>query len=182
MGSCLIALLLTLPRTVYPYPFDMVWLLLAGGAALQTTAAGLLNLDTTLVYFAVWLVIGLLISPFSKSNWNSVRTAVWTSIFLALFATMSAVLLDPLFWTSGARNARLIEFFATCLLFAPLALAAAVPLRVSVVRLRRKEAPSPESIRTVCECGAVFKSRPMLCSECGRALMVGDSRKTQSPN
>ncbi len=182
LGSCLIVWLLTLPRVVYPDPFDMVWFLLVGSAALQTTAAGLLNISTALVYFIVWLIIGLVISPFSKSNWNSVRTAVWTSVFLALFTTMSAVLLDPLFWTSGARNTRLIEFFATSLLFAPLALAAAVPVRVSVIRLRRKEAQFPENIETVCECGAVFKSKPMLCSECGRVLAASDSQETSSPN
>jgi len=182
LGSCLIVWLLTLPRIVYPDPFDMVWFLLVGSAALQTTAAGLLNISTTLIYFIVWLIIGLVISPFSKSNWNSVRTAEWTGVFLALFTTLSAVLLDPLFWTSGARNARIIEFFATCLLFAPLALAAAVPVRVSVNLLRRKEVSSPGNIETVCECGAVFKSKPMLCSECGRLLAGSDSQETSSPN
>jgi len=182
LGSCLIVWLLALPRILYPNPFDMIWFLLAGSAALQTTAAGLLNVSTTLVYFTVWLIIGLAIIPFSKSNWNSLRTSMWTGVFLALFTTMSVVLLDSLFWTSAARNARLIEFFATCLLFAPLALAAAVPVRVSVIRLRRKEAQIPENIETVCECGAVFKSKPMLCSECGRVLAASDSQEATSPN
>jgi hypothetical protein len=44
--------------------------------------------------------------------------------------------------------------------------------------LSSSEAKPPEKIETVCECGAVFKSRPMLCSECGRQLAVPSADDT----
>jgi hypothetical protein len=33
---------------------------------------------------------------------------------------------------------------------------------------REREHPIPEKIETICECGAMFKSIPMMCSECGK--------------
>jgi hypothetical protein len=35
---------------------------------------------------------------------------------------------------------------------------------------KEKDLPPPERIETICQCGVVYKSRPLLCAECGRSL------------
>jgi hypothetical protein len=40
-----------------------------------------------------------------------------------------------------------------------------------MIRARKQsEVPIPQLIETRCQCGAVFKSKPLICSECGAVL------------
>jgi hypothetical protein len=66
----------------------------------------------------------------------------------------------------------LVSLFVTDLITAPLSLVSCIPIGMFAAWLSSSEAKPPEKIETVCECGAVFKSRPMFCSECGRQLAV----------
>jgi len=178
VGCLVIVWLLALPEPLYPEPFNIVWFLLLGSSLLQTSFEGLLLLDTSMLYLVTWLVTGIAVAPFSRSNWNALRTAMWVGLFLALFRTASILIIDPSFWSSPIRNMSLISLFAACLITAPLSLASCIPIRMSAAWLLSSKAIPPEKIETVCECGAVFKSRPLLCSECGRSLAAPDAVQT----
>jgi hypothetical protein len=61
--------------------------------------------------------------------------------------------------------------FISTIMTASITLFSAYPLsRIIQLASRESELPIPEGIETSCRCGTVFKSKPMVCSECGRTL------------
>jgi hypothetical protein len=149
-------------------------MILEGSSTLVTTADVILT-PVFFSYLIIWIIIGLITGPFSKANWNTVRSTLWVGFILASFALASELLLNPGFWNleiNPDRNYELIIHFASSLIIALLSLPTALFSAYLVNRLgKQTELPVPTKIETVCECGAVFKSRPMLCSECGRRLI-----------
>lgn len=171
VGSIVIVILLGLAQPAYPEPFSMIWFLLAGSSALQSTLSNPLTPMIVVLYISSWVIIGLVIGPFSKPGWNTVRSALWVGLIHAIFALISLLLLDSAFWGSASRNLDLLSQFIISLILSILTLPSALPTAMIVDRLgRQAEPPIPSKIETVCECGAVFKSNPMICSECGRTL------------
>lgn len=176
MGCLFIVWLRALPQTVYPEPFNTVSFLLSGSVLLQSTLLGLMDWAVSGQYVVAWLIIGLAIAPFSKPNWNALRSALWVGLFIALLATGSILITNPSFWYSPSRNMDLITLFTSSLIASPLSLLSCIPISLSAAWLTSGEATPPEKIETVCECGAVFKSRPVFCSECGRQLTGSDAQ------
>lgn len=171
IGSLAITILLQLPQPAYPEPFNNVWYILAGSSALQNTLLNPATPLTVLLYVVSWIVIGLIIGLLSKPGWNTVRSAIWVGLILAIFALVSLLLLNPDFWSSSSRNIGLLYQFSTSLILSMLSLFSGIPTAMIVEKLGiESELPVPSKIETVCECGAVFKSKPMMCSECGRTL------------
>ncbi|MHA2395442.1 MAG: hypothetical protein ACXAC0_01955 [Candidatus Thorarchaeota archaeon] len=171
IGSFAVVLLLGIGQPPYPEPFNLIWFLLAGSGALQSTLFNPLTAVLVTQYIAIWFLIGVIIGPFSKAGWNTVRSALWTGLFLAIFALGSLLLLDSEFWGSASRNFDLLSQFVTSLILSVLALPTAIPIATLFDRIgQQSELAIPTKIEKVCECGAVFKSNPLLCSECGREL------------
>ncbi|MFX1415624.1 MAG: hypothetical protein ACFFC0_02380 [Promethearchaeota archaeon] len=171
IGAWCLVMLLAPDPVPYPSPFDTVWVLLAGCESLQQSLPHLLDPNTTVAFLASWVAIGVIIAPFSKSYWNAVRTSVWVGVIIGILSLSSILVLNPTFWTSASRNWDVVVLFGTSIIVGLFSLVAALPL-VKLISLAQKETklPPPVSIQTTCECGAVFKSRPLLCSECGRQL------------
>lgn len=170
----MITMILGLSQPPYPEPFSMIWFFLIGSSSLQSTFSNILDSSVVLMYMGSWVIIGLIIGPFSKAGWNTVRSAVWVGLIHAILALASLLLLDPSFWDitiNPARNIELLYQFATSFLVALLALPSALLSAMIINRLRKQiDPPVPIKIETICECGAVFKSKPMLCSQCGKRL------------
>ena len=176
IGSFAIMQLIGLEQPIYPEPYNLIGFLLAGSSALQSTLFGPLTVLLIVQYVVVWCIIGFIIGPFSKAGWNTVRSAIWTGLLLGIFALVSLLLLDSEFWGSANRNLDLLSQFVTSLVLSVLTLPTALPTAMLFDRIGiQSEPPIPTQIETVCECGAVFKSNPMLCSECGRTLISGDN-------
>jgi len=176
VGSFVVMQLLGLAQPLYPDPYNLIGFLLAGSSALQSTLFGPLTVLLIVQYVVVWCIIGFIIGPFSKAGWNTVRSAIWTGLLLGIFALVSLLLLDSEFWGSANRNLDLLSQFVTSLVLSVLTLPTALPTAMLFDRIGiQSEPPIPTQIETVCECGAVFKSNPMLCSECGRTLISGDN-------
>jgi hypothetical protein len=171
IGSVTITILLQLPQPAYPEPFNSVWYILAGSSALRNTLLNPTTPLTVLLYVASWIVIGLIVGLFSKPGWNTVRSAIWVGLIQAIFALVSLLLLSPDFWVSSSRNIGLLYQFSTSLILSMLSLFSGIPTAMIVEKFGiESEQPVPSKIETICECGAVFKSKPMMCSECGRTL------------
>ena len=176
VGSFVIVQLLGLGQPVYPEPFNLIGFLLAGSSAIQSTLFGPLTVVVVIQYVAVWFLVGFIIGPFSKVGWNTVRSALWVGLIHAIFALASLLLLDSEFWGSASRNFDLLSQFVTSLILSVLTLPTALPTAMLFDRIgQQSEPPTPTKIETVCECGAVFKSNPLLCSECGRILNSSDN-------
>ena len=171
VGSIVIALLLNLAQPLYPEPFSMIWILLIGSSTLQNTFSFILDTSVVSMYLVSWFVIGLIIGPFSKFGWNTIRSVMWVGLIHAIIALASLLLLDPAFWGLSSRNFDLLYQFATSMIVAILALPSALPTALLIRRIRKQsDPPIPTKIETKCECGAVYKSKPILCAECGRRL------------
>jgi hypothetical protein len=172
VGACLAVYLLSgMPSASYPQPYDIVTFLLVGGTSLSRTAAGLGDLSETALRLIAWAILGLLVVPFSKPGWNLVRSCIWAGAALAAISLASTMLLHPEFWSSPDRNVTLLVLFLSSIASAQVSLLTAVPGAALAARLTaEREAPPPSLIETVCECGARFKSNPLMCSECGRVL------------
>lgn len=174
-GSYVLVLLLGLSQPLYPDPISMIWIILAGSSSLQSTFSFIFDPSVALAYITSWIVIGLIIGPFSKAGWNTVRSALWVGLIHAILALASLLLLEPTFWDiviNPNRNLALFYQFATSLIVALLTLPSAIPTALIVNKLgQQSEPPVPTKIETKCECGAVFQSKPMICSECGRRLL-----------
>jgi hypothetical protein len=181
VGSYLLVMLagLPTPQPAYPSPFDTIWFLFSGSWMLQSTIQELLNQSLVSALVISWLVIGIVIAPFSRIGWNLLRSALWIGVFLTVLALVFQLVEDPSFWDMNlnpTRNYDLLFQFATSIVVSLFALPSAIPITISIERARRKgESPIPEKIETVCECGAVFKSNPLICSECGRILRQSEN-------
>jgi hypothetical protein len=171
VGSFAIVSFIPISQPSYPPPYDWLWILLAGCHALQSTGQALFALENIYWYIITWLLIGFVTSPFSNSQWSTIRTAFWVGTFITIFSLISLLLLNPAFWVSETRNWELLIQFVISILTSFISLASSIPLVILTLKIREQtDSPVPEKIETICECGAVFKSRPMICSECGRRL------------
>ncbi len=171
IGAIMITSLLGLAQPNYSPPYDMVWFIFIGSSALHSTLSGLLDITSTAAYLITWLVLGIIIAPFSKRGWNIVRSALWIGIILGILKLGSVLLVNPEFWTAATRNLNLVYIFSTALLISLLSLMSAAPLSIILDRYKKQsEPPIPDKIETRCQCGAVFKSNPLICSECGAVL------------
>lgn len=172
IGAYLLVVLigLTGPPLEYPYPITLIWSILVGSSHLQASVTGFLNQSTFISYLLAWLIIGLIIAPFSKRGWNTIRTTLWAGFFIGFFALLDVLLTSP-FWSSPNRNFDLVYMFTTSLLLSFCSIPSAYPITIAINKLQQgAEPPIPDRIETRCECGAVFKSNPLICSECGAAL------------
>ncbi len=172
VAACFIIYVLSgMPAASYPQPYDTITSLLVGGTSLSQTISDLSGLSTTILRLVAWGVLGLIIVPFSKPGWNLVRSCIWAGVAVATIALASTMLLHPESWDSPDRNLSLLVLFLSSIASAQISLLTAVPGAALVARLTaERQAPLPKLIETVCECGARFKSNPLICSECGRVL------------
>ncbi|MFW9887324.1 MAG: hypothetical protein ACFFER_04035 [Candidatus Thorarchaeota archaeon] len=176
IGSWLLVFILNLSQPAYPQELIFLWNLLAGSQYLSDTYTFLSDPSTLVSYLLVWLIMGLILAPFSKSGWNSVRTAIWTGVWISICAVTSILLLNPAFWSNPGRNWSLLILFTSTIMTASITLLSAYPaIRIIRLAFRERELPIPERIEARCQCGAVFKSKPMVCSECGRTLLYEQS-------
>jgi hypothetical protein len=111
-------------------------------------------------------------------GWNVLRSTLWIGVFLTIFALIYQIIENPLFWDlnlNPTRNYELLFQFITSIIISLLALPSAIPIIIAIEKARQTgESPLPEKIETVCECGAIFKSNPLICSECGRILRMSE--------
>jgi len=168
-GATLIVYLTDMLPTTLPNPFNNIWFLLVGSETLASTIEELANSGIPLVI--TWLIIGIIAGLFSTSKWNTIRTAAWIGACLATLSVIYTILLDSTFWISETRNIALLIHYVSTVAIAMVSLVVSVPLATIISKLKlQKDDPIPTLIETQCECGAVFKSRPMICSECGKTL------------
>ncbi|MHA1135592.1 MAG: hypothetical protein ACTSSE_03820 [Candidatus Thorarchaeota archaeon] len=176
IGSVTIVLLLGIQDPVYSWPYSSIWFILGGSSALKASFDGFLNQSMLLGYILTWVIVGLVISPFSKKGWNTLRTALWGGLILGILSLVSLILLNAGFWTSPTRNIDLLYHFVISIFVSFLAIPSAIPTTIVIDRIRKQsEEPIPEKIETSCECGAIFKSNPLICSECGKQLRERES-------
>lgn len=169
-GSITLVLLLGATPPTYPSPFDQISYLLSGARLLLDTVPGFTSVGTVVPYVLSWLLIGVIASIFSTRGWNTVRTLLWSSLVSGLLVVISEALLND-FWNSPSRNLDLVVLFGQMATFSMIALLTAYPLTlIKEMALRKSEDPIPDRVETTCECGAVFRSNPLICSECGRIL------------
>jgi len=171
IGAFVIVLLAGLTNQGYSWPYNTIWIVLSGSSALKSTITGISNPSTIFAYILTWIIIGGVIAPFSKKGWNTLRSAVWLGIIIGILSLSSVLLLNADYWTSPTRNIDLAYHFMTSIIVSLLAIPSAIPTTMIIDRFQKQaEAPIPEKIETSCECGAVFKSNPRICSECGKQL------------
>lgn len=125
IGATAIVVLLGLTGHAYPPPFDSFWFLLEGSSALQSTIEGLLTISSVPMYITTWILIGIILAPFSKKGWNTVRSALWMGTIQGVFALTAFVLINPNYWNSPERNLSLIYHFGSSLIIALLSLISA---------------------------------------------------------
>ncbi len=171
IGTFVLVSLAGITSPAYYWPYSTIWIILSGSSGLISTINGISDPSLLLGYILTWIIIGVVISPFSKKGWNTVRSAVWVGIILGILSLVSVLLLDADYWTSPTRNIDLVYHFVTSLSVSLCAIPSALPTTLVIDRIKKQaEMPIPEKIETSCECGAVFKSNPLICSECGKQL------------
>jgi hypothetical protein len=167
------------PQPAYPEPFNSTWFILNGSWKFQSTLQEIFSPSIIGSLLISWLIIGIVIAPFSRKGWNVLRSILWVGIFLTVFSLVFQILENPTFWDislNPTRNYDLLFQFATSLIVSLFALPSAIPITTTIERARQtREPPLPNKIETVCECGAVFKSNPLICSECGRILRKSEN-------
>lgn len=157
-----------------PDPFKALWFLLNGSWVFQSTLQELFNQSLVTSLLLSWLIIGIVISPFSRKGWNLLRSVLWVGVLLTIFALMFQILENPSFWDvnlNPTRNYDLLFQLVTSIVVCLFALPSAIPITIAIEKVQQtKDPPIPDKIETKCECGAVYKSIPLICSECGRTL------------
>ncbi|MDF1540464.1 MAG: hypothetical protein P1Q69_16330 [Candidatus Thorarchaeota archaeon] len=159
------------PLYGYPEPFSDIWVILNGP---QSVVFALQNLQFPHYLFGLlvsFIAAGIIVSLFSESVGKSIRTSLWMGVVLGTVLIASVLVVDPSFWTMENRNITLVIFYIQNILVSLISLVSAIPLVWLRIRLKDGGAISaPPVIQTTCDCGAVYKSKPMICSECGRTL------------
>ncbi|MFW9849002.1 MAG: hypothetical protein ACFFF4_07665 [Candidatus Thorarchaeota archaeon] len=180
VGS-LLASMFMLPIPNFPEPFNYLGFLFYGSEILSNTAEGIVSLSFVIEFLIMWLAIGFIISFFSENGLNVIRTALWLGVVIATFSVAGILLTNPSFWVSPERNGLLLIRYLQVILFSFLTLISAVPMVIMRKKLSKNQVVvAPEKIETTCECGAVFKSKPMICAQCGRTLIYSTSSTDSS--
>ncbi|MFW9959618.1 MAG: hypothetical protein ACFFDV_01280 [Candidatus Thorarchaeota archaeon] len=163
----------------FPDPFKALGFLPNGSWVFQSTLQELFNQTLVIPILASWLIVGVVVAPFSRKGWNLLRSTIWVGVFLTIFALMFQILENPSFWDvnlNPTRNYDLLFQFVTSIIVSLFALPSAIPITLIIEKTQQtKDPPIPDKIETKCECGAVYKSNPLICSECGRILKVVES-------
>ncbi|MFW9843274.1 MAG: hypothetical protein ACFFEV_01730 [Candidatus Thorarchaeota archaeon] len=171
VGSVVIVMLANLSDPMYSWPYNMIWFLLSGSDALRLSINGFLNPSVSLGFILTWILLGVIVGIFSKKGWNTLRSTLWAGLILGILSLSSVLLQDPGYWTSPTRNLDLLYHFVGAIILSLCAIPSAIPITFVIERaITKAEEPIPEKIETTCECGAVFKSNPLICSECGKQL------------
>ncbi len=122
-------------------------------------------------WFVAWLIVGIVIAVFSKSISNSIRTTLWTAVTIFILFIAGVFIQNPSFWQSTDRNFFLLFWFMRSILTSMITFASSIPLLFVKRHVsKEKEILPPTKIETICSCGAVYKSKPLICAECGRYL------------
>ncbi|TFH07684.1 MAG: hypothetical protein E4H14_07920 [Candidatus Thorarchaeota archaeon] len=171
IGSMVLVTLVGLSNPIYSWPYNMIWFLLSGSDALRLFIDGFFNPILSLGYILTWVLIGVIIGLFSKKGWNTLRSALWAGLILGILSLASILLQDAGYWTAPTRNLNLLYHFIGSILVSLSLIPSAIPVTIVIERVRKQaEAPIPDKIESICDCGAVFKSNPLICSECGNQL------------
>ncbi|MFW9907108.1 MAG: hypothetical protein ACFFEF_00925 [Candidatus Thorarchaeota archaeon] len=129
----------------------------------------------------LWFCVGIITAPFARSEWNQVRSLVYVGVILGILSLSGMLLQDPSFWAMADRNYVLLLMFVSGTVSSLISLIAALPLVLAFKQIRKSaDIAPPDGIETVCECGTVFKSKPMLCAVCGRILIESPSLSTDA--
>ena len=165
---------------VYPENIELFSFLLTGSVILSESLVSIITLSFALELILIWGAAGVVVAPFGVSEWNLLRTAVWMGGIIATFALSSTLLVNPEFWLQNDRNLLLALLYVETILASLIS----VPFSLLVFKakkrwLKKAPEPIPQKIETVCECGAVYKSNPLICVECGRQLRENTKEKTQ---
>jgi hypothetical protein len=139
----------------------------------------IITLSSALEIILIWGAAGVVVAPFGVSEWNLLRTSVWMGGIIAAFAVSSTLLVNPEFWLQNDRNLLLALLYVETILASLIS----VPFSLLVFKakkrwLKKAPEPIPQKIETVCECGAVYKSNPLICVECGRQLRENTKEKS----
>ncbi len=156
----------------YPDTFEPIAFLLNGSGVLMTLVDGLLSFRFDALVLSAWLAMGLIVGLTAESRWNSVRTVIWIGVIMAICNLAAVFLINPGLWSSNQveRNILIIAQLIKGPFIALFTLITALPIMAIIGRAKKPMQIEPKPIITVCECGAVFKSKPAICSECGRVL------------
>lgn len=158
---------------------DVLTRILRGGEYLLSVQGVVDHVLNPLTHLPTWLLMGVIAGVVAKRGWNSVRSSLWLGAVLSALAIAALLISNPSLWDSPERNTTLFLVFAQGILLSQVSLVTILPTSIAVeVLTRGGTVPPPESILTRCECGAVFKSRPLICSECGRELGTEDDCDT----
>ena len=169
------------PLHNYPEPFNHIWILLDGPMYQEAALNSLIHLESIVTLVVPLCVGGIVIAGFSKNISNSVRTLLWMGVALGTFYIASVLLLNPAFWTGVDRNILLLTYYLRSILLSFLALVVAIPLLLlKSWAINRDSLVVVPKIETTCECGAVFRSRPLICSNCGKDLQSSPSFSTDT--
>lgn len=180
--ACLIIVIINnAPLYIYPEPFGQIWFILDGPRYFDFSITMLQNTAILVGLLISIGVAGITLSIFSQNAGNTIRTCLWMGITLGSLHVASILLVDSSFWTSAERNVTLLILFIQNILIALTSIVSAIPLVWLRKRLMDKnEEVLPPIIQTKCECGAIFKSNPLICSECGRKLKELSSLSTNT--
>ena len=172
IGLVLSNILLATSIPAFPQSVQSIVPILVGAQLLHPTSV-VNNYELLPPYIIIWLIIGIFSGLFATSKWNTLRTSLWTSILVVLLSLITMFILDPTLWTANQlqRNWGIILHSIAGLGVIPVTLPTAIPVYSIIRRIRTEaEQPQPEKIETRCTCGAVYRSNPLICSECGRTL------------
>ncbi len=169
VGSVYIWYAMQGPKLDWPAPYDTIGFLFEGSSILVLySETGAIDLG---IWFSGWAIAGIAIALFSTSKADSIRTMLWSGGCVFILLIVGVFILDPAYWNSTDRNLFLLIWLVRSVLTAPVALVSAIPLIVLRKKLvHEEETAPPEKIETSCVCGAIFKSKPLMCAECGRQM------------
>lgn len=179
MGTSLIVAITGLAPPSYPAPLDLVWFVLAGSESLLLSVLDAVDPTSMLVGTMVWIAMGVIAGLVATSRWNVLRSVLWMGVLVAVLGLVSLFAISPDLWfqDQAVRNTVILYRFVTTLLLSLVSVLGALPVAMAITTIRKKSlALPPGKIETICECGAIFKSKPLMCSECGRFLSDNQSK------
>ncbi len=177
LGAVAVVVLKDLQEPGYPVRLSWpLWVFLTGTQHLHPVSMTSASAGAWIQYALVWALMGAVAGIPATSRSNCMRTSVWMGGLVLLGSLTSALLLDPTLWTGDrdARNWALFLHFVAAMLASGLSVPGwmtTATLKTAITR--RQQVPPPLKIETVCTCGAVFKSNPLVCAYCGRQLEMG---------
>ncbi len=173
VAGCILAVnLIVITNPLYPSNFQWFSLILFGSELLHP-AILITDSEYIIQFVLIWIIVGIFGGLSASSKWNTLRTALWFALIVSIVSLASIFILDPALWTTdqALRNVGILLHVVCALIMIPLTLPAAIPVWILLSKIQsEKEQPQPIKIETKCPCGAIFKSNPLICSECGEKL------------